>query len=156
MQRTRLYQSIAASALLFSIQGQAASELYFSEYIEGSSYNKALEITNNTGAPVDLSEYAIHIYFNGSESARTNNTLSGTLADGEVYVEINENIRIGPCVANPEKFIGIGLNYSAHAKETNVKAPKEPIVFFKANSSICGPYDDVCLPKNSSKSETPV
>ena len=67
--------------------------------------------------------------------------------------EIKKNVRIGPCVSIPEKFIGIGLNYSAHAKETDANAPKEPIVFFKANSSICGPYDDVCLPKDSSKSD---
>ena len=67
--------------------------------------------------------------------------------------EIKKNVRIGPCVSIPEKFIGIGLNYSAHAKETDANAPKEPIVFFKANSSICGPYDDVCLPKDSLKSD---
>ena len=67
--------------------------------------------------------------------------------------EIKKNTRIGACVSIPEKFIGIGLNYSAHAKETDANAPKEPIVFFKANSSICGPHDDVCLPKDSSKSD---
>ena len=67
--------------------------------------------------------------------------------------EIKESVRIGPCVSNPEKFIGIGLNYSAHAKETDANAPKEPIVFFKANSSICGPNDNVCLPKDSLKSD---
>ena len=53
----------------------------------------------------------------------------------------------------PEKFIGIGLNYSAHAKETAVSPPNEPIVFFKANSSICGPNDIVYLPRGSSKSD---
>ena len=67
--------------------------------------------------------------------------------------EIKESVRIGPCVSNPEKFIGIGLNYSAHAKETDTNAPKEPIVFFKANSSICGPNDNVCIPKDSLKSD---
>ena len=67
--------------------------------------------------------------------------------------EIKKNVRIGPCVSNPEKFIGIGLNYSAHAKETDANAPKEPIVFFKANSSICGPNDNVYLPKDSLKSD---
>ena len=69
------------------------------------------------------------------------------------FPEINGKQRIGPCVFKPEKFIGIGLNYSAHAKETNVKAPKEPIVFFKANSSICGPNDNINLPKGSLKSD---
>ena len=67
--------------------------------------------------------------------------------------EIKGKQRIGPCVFNPQKFIGIGLNYSAHAKETNANAPKEPIVFFKANSSICGPNDTVYLPKGSVKSD---
>ena len=67
--------------------------------------------------------------------------------------EIKGNPRIGPCVHKPEKFIGIGLNYSSHAKETNASAPKEPIVFFKANSSICGPNDNVYLPKDSLKSD---
>ena len=67
--------------------------------------------------------------------------------------EINENIRIGPCVANPEKFIGIGLNYSDHAEETGMKPPSEPIIFLKANSCISGPDDDVIIPKNSKKSD---
>ena len=67
--------------------------------------------------------------------------------------EIKKSVRIGPCVSKPEKFIGIGLNYSAHAKETDASAPKEPIVFFKANSSICGPNDNVYLPKDSLKSD---
>ena len=69
------------------------------------------------------------------------------------FPEIDKKQRIGPCVFKPEKFIGIGLNYSSHAKETNANDPKEPIVFFKANSSICGPNDNVCLPKDSLKSD---
>ena len=67
--------------------------------------------------------------------------------------EIDKNLRVGAFISKPEKFIGIGLNYSAHAKETDVKAPKEPIVFFKSNSSICGPNDNVYLPKGSLKSD---
>ena len=67
--------------------------------------------------------------------------------------EINKNERVGACVSNPEKFIGIGLNYTSHAKETNAQPPKEPIVFFKANSSICGPNDQIILPKGSVKSD---
>ncbi|MDC0059669.1 fumarylacetoacetate hydrolase family protein [Pelagibacteraceae bacterium] len=66
---------------------------------------------------------------------------------------INNNSRVGACVSKPEKFIGIGLNYSAHAKETKTNEPKEPIVFFKSNSSICGPNDNIYLPKGSSKSD---
>ena len=67
--------------------------------------------------------------------------------------EISKSTRIGACVSNPEKFIGIGLNYTAHAKESNLNPPKEPIVFLKSNSSISGPNDDVYLPKGSIKSD---
>ena len=71
----------------------------------------------------------------------------------EKFPKIENNVRIGSCVSNPQKFIGIGLNYSDHAKETESTAPKEPIVFFKANSSIIGPNDNIYLPKGSLKSD---
>ena len=67
--------------------------------------------------------------------------------------EVSEDVRIGSCVANPEKFIGIGLNYSDHAEETGMKTPKEPIMFIKANSCISGPNDNVVIPKNSKKTD---
>ncbi len=63
-----------------------ASSLFFSEYIEGSSNNKALEIYNGTGADVDLSGYAVQMYFNGSASAGLTINLTGTLVDGDVFV----------------------------------------------------------------------
>jgi predicted extracellular nuclease len=65
-----------------------ASGLFISEYVEGSSYNKALEIYNGTGAAVNLGAegYAIDIYFNGSTSPGTTIQLSGTLADGDTYI----------------------------------------------------------------------
>ncbi|MDW7693362.1 lamin tail domain-containing protein [Flammeovirgaceae bacterium SG7u.111] len=62
------------------------SELFFSEYIEGSNVNKALEIYNGTGAPVDLSTYTIEMYFNGNTSPSTTIPLSGTLATEDVFV----------------------------------------------------------------------
>ena len=71
----------------------------------------------------------------------------------EKLPKVNNNIRIGPCVANPEKFIGIGLNYIDHAEETGMKPPEEPIIFIKANSCISGPNDNVIIPKNSKKTD---
>ena len=71
----------------------------------------------------------------------------------EKLPKIDNNIRIGSCVSKPEKFIGIGLNYSDHAEETGMKPPSEPIIFLKANSCISGPDDDVIIPKNSKKSD---
>lgn len=62
------------------------TDLFFSEYIEGSSFNKAVEIYNGTGAAVDLSQYTLELYSNGNSSPNSTTTLSGTLADGDVYV----------------------------------------------------------------------
>ncbi|MEA3326877.1 MAG: ExeM/NucH family extracellular endonuclease, partial [Chloroflexota bacterium] len=64
----------------------ATSELFFSEYIEGSSYNKALEIYNGTGAAVDLYTYSVSRYTNGSSSPSSTVNLSTSLADGDVFV----------------------------------------------------------------------
>jgi len=69
----------------------------------------------------------------------------------ETLPSIPQSIRIGSCINNPGKFIGIGLNYSDHAAEIGAKIPKEPIVFMKAPSCISGPNDDVIIPKNSKK-----
>ena len=65
--------------------------------------------------------------------------------------EISKSTRIGPCISKPGKFIGIGLNFSDHATETGAEIPAEPIVFMKATSSICGPNDNIIIPKNSKK-----
>ena len=62
---------------------------------------------------------------------------------------IEDNIRIGSCVTKPANFFAIGLNYKAHAEETNSAAPKEPIVFNKSPNCIVGPNDNVIIPKFS-------
>src|SRR5499425_2768697 len=59
--------------------------------------------------------------------------------------------RIGPCVGKVGNFIAIGLNYADHAAEAGMPIPKEPIIFNKAPSCICGPNDDTIIPKDSSK-----
>ncbi|TGD41661.1 FAA hydrolase family protein [Pseudotabrizicola sediminis] len=61
--------------------------------------------------------------------------------------------RIGPCVGRVGKFICIGLNYADHAAESNLPVPKEPVIFLKATSSICGPNDDVLVPVGSEKTD---
>jgi len=59
--------------------------------------------------------------------------------------------RLGPCVGHVRNFIAIGLNYSDHAAEAGMPIPKEPIVFNKAPTSICGPNDDTITPRESTK-----
>ncbi len=67
--------------------------------------------------------------------------------------KVSKDARLGSPVARPSKIICIGLNYADHAKETGAKTPTEPIIFFKATSALCGPYDDVIIPKNSNKTD---
>ena len=61
--------------------------------------------------------------------------------------------RIGPCVGRVGKFVCIGLNYSDHAAETGAQVPAEPVVFNKWTSAICGPDDDVQIPRGSAKTD---
>mgnify|MGYP005996734797 FL=1 len=67
--------------------------------------------------------------------------------------KIDTNVRIGPCVSKPSKFIGIGLNFKDHAEEQNLPIPKEPIIFSKFTSCITGPYDPIIIPKVSSHTD---
>ena len=65
--------------------------------------------------------------------------------------ELSSSERIGSCIAKPRKFIGIGLNFSDHAKESGQPVPSEPIVFMKATSCISGPNDNIEIVPNSKK-----
>lgn len=61
--------------------------------------------------------------------------------------------RIGACVGNVGKFICIGLNYADHAAESGMALPAEPVVFGKWTSAICGPDDDIEIPRDSRKTD---
>ena len=65
--------------------------------------------------------------------------------------EISSDQRVGSCITSPGKFVAIGLNYSDHAAEVGADIPKEPIMFMKATSSMCGPNDDVEIVSGSKK-----
>lgn len=67
--------------------------------------------------------------------------------------QIDPQARIGACIARPSKIICIGLNYAKHAVESGMAIPTEPIIFSKATSSLCGPFDDVIIPKGSEKTD---
>ncbi|MFM0726697.1 ureidoglycolate lyase [Paraburkholderia strydomiana] len=66
---------------------------------------------------------------------------------------VEGNPRLGPCVARIGKFICIGLNYADHAAESNLPVPAEPVIFNKWTSAICGPNDDVEIPRGSKKTD---
>ena len=75
--------------------------------------------------------------------------LQGT--DLSILPELPSTERIGSCITKPGKFVAIGLNFSDHAKESNLPVPTEPITFMKATSSINGPNDDIELVSGSKK-----
>jgi len=71
--------------------------------------------------------------------------------DVESLSIVEGNPRLGSCVGAVSKLIGVGLNYSDHAKECGLAIPQDPIIFSKAISSLSGPNDDVVIPKGSTK-----
>lgn len=66
---------------------------------------------------------------------------------------IPEAVRLGPPIGRPSKIVCIGLNYADHARESGADIPSEPIVFFKATSSLVGPNDALVIPRGSSKTD---
>ncbi|MCU0348470.1 MAG: fumarylacetoacetate hydrolase family protein [Saprospiraceae bacterium] len=66
---------------------------------------------------------------------------------------VSPTTRLGAPIGRPSKIICVGLNYSDHAKESGMTLPTEPILFFKSTTAICGPDDNVIIPKNSEKTD---
>jgi 2-keto-4-pentenoate hydratase/2-oxohepta-3-ene-1,7-dioic acid hydratase in catechol pathway len=64
-----------------------------------------------------------------------------------------EGVRLGPPIARPSKIVCIGLNYQDHARETGATPPPEPVIFLKSTTALCGPNDDIVIPRNSVKTD---
>ena len=72
---------------------------------------------------------------------------------GGTAPRVPQGERLGPPIVRPSKIVCIGLNYADHARETGAKIPEEPIIFFKATTALCGPNDDLVLPRGSAKTD---
>ena len=66
---------------------------------------------------------------------------------------LDDSIRLGSPIARPSKIICIGLNFKDHAAESGFDAPEEPLIFGKATSAICGPYDNIVIPRGSEQTD---
>ena len=75
------------------------------------------------------------------------------LADGSLPEVDPAGLRVGAPIARPAAVVCIGQNYAAHAAESGAEPPKEPIVFFKHPNTIVGPYDEVLVPRGSTKTD---
>ncbi|MEY2895630.1 MAG: hypothetical protein RIS42_1349 [Bacteroidota bacterium] len=103
------------------------------------------------GQYFDVSEHVVdynEAFFAGDGLSKLKNIVST-----QDLPEIKEPSRFGSCVARPSKIICVGLNYADHARETGAEIPQEPILFFKSTTALCGPYDDVMIPKGSTKTD---
>src|SRR5262249_42410778 len=103
------------------------------------------------GSRVDASAFGAdydEAFFGGDGLARLGSWLQKNASSAP---RVAASARLGAPVCRPSKIVCIGLNYRDHAAETKAEAPKEPVLFFKATTSLVGPNDDLVRPKNSSK-----
>lgn len=108
-------------------------------------------ILTDDGTRIDVSEFGRDFdeeFFGGSgiEDLRAWFTKNGATAP-----RVGEEVRLGPPTCRPSKIVCIGLNFRDHAAESGQQVPKEPVIFFKATSSIVGPNDDLLIPRGATK-----
>jgi 2,4-diketo-3-deoxy-L-fuconate hydrolase len=111
----------------------------------------ALELSN--GKRIDVSAFGED--YNEAFFASDGLTRLAKWLETEIAAcpEVPANARIGSCIARPSKIVCIGLNYAKHAAESGMAVPTEPVVFFKSTTALCGPFDDVVIPRNSDKTD---
>lgn len=138
--------SNVVNATTMAIVAGAASDLFFSEYVEGLSTNKALEIANFTGADVDLSAYSIKKQTNGAGAWSTGLALTGTLTNGSVYL-ITTNTTASPCV--PSRAADLATTATELAFNGN-----DPIGLFKTGTLLIDMVGVLNVAANFSIDET--
>lgn len=107
-------------------------------------------LLDNDGVIRDLSSLVADIDGSSVSDAALKNLRA---QDTTTLPVVEGNPRLGACVNNVGKFICIGLNYADHAAEAGMELPEEPVIFFKATSTIAGPNDQVEIPCGSTKSD---
>ena len=107
-------------------------------------------LLDENGVIRDLSEHVNDI---SAETLLPESIEKLKIIDYKTLPEVSSEVRLGPCVGQIGNFICIGLNYSDHAKESGMEVPSEPVIFSKITSSICGPNDDVIIPRNAVKTD---
>jgi len=103
------------------------------------------------GARVDVSEFGADYdeeFFAGGGIGKLRNWIT---AKGSTMPRVSSAVRWGAPICRPSKMVCIGLNFRDHAEESGMEIPKEPVIFFKATSSLAGPNDAVVIPKNATK-----
>ena len=120
---------------------------------KGEPYEESPGIVLPDGREVDVSSFGEdydEVFFETDGLIRLESWLRENHNDLPPFPE---NIRYGSPIARPSKIVCIGLNYDDHARESGMEIPPEPVIFFKATSSFCGPNDDLILPRGGDKTD---
>ena len=120
---------------------------------KGEPYEESPGIVLPDGREVDVSSFGEdydEVFFETDGLIRLESWLKENHNDLPPFPE---NIRYGSPIARPSKIVCIGLNYDDHARESGMEIPPEPVIFFKATSSFCGPNDDLILPRGGDKTD---
>ncbi|MCC7121498.1 MAG: fumarylacetoacetate hydrolase family protein [Gammaproteobacteria bacterium] len=116
----------------------------------GAAGKEKPAIVDAAGGIRDLSAHVADIDLRGLDR-KALDALRGI--DPATLPQVPQGARIGACVAHVGKLVCVGLNYSDHAAESNMPVPTEPILFLKPSSAVCGPGDDVEIPRGSKKTD---
>jgi 2-keto-4-pentenoate hydratase/2-oxohepta-3-ene-1,7-dioic acid hydratase in catechol pathway len=107
----------------------------------------------NSGERIDASGFGSdydETFFGGDGMARLRDWAAANAASAP---RLATDVRLGAPLARPSKVVCIGLNFSDHAAESGMDAPTEPVVFFKASSAVCGPNDNLRIPRGGDKTD---
>jgi 2-keto-4-pentenoate hydratase/2-oxohepta-3-ene-1,7-dioic acid hydratase in catechol pathway len=103
------------------------------------------------GTRVDVSGFGSdydEAFFGNAGLARLRAWLEG---NARTTPRVDPRVRLGPPIARPSKIVCIGLNFKDHAAESGMEPPPEPVLFFKATTALCGPDDDLVIPRGGTK-----
>lgn len=119
----------------------------------GNEGNEKPGVQLEDGTRLDVSGFGQDYneeFFGGNGLDRLQKWLKGNQSN---CPKVGDDVRLGVPLVRPSKIVCVGLNYAQHAAESGMAIPSEPVLFFKATSALCGPNDNVVIPKNSEKSD---
>lgn len=143
-----LLQSFMLSFLSFQVNAQHI-QLFRYNSPEGAKP----AIRTSDGKMLDVSTYTADFNEHFFESGGITGLKQWLSKNQNQCKPVPSSFTYASCVARPSKIVAIGLNYLKHIQESGAAIPSEPVIFFKATTALCGPNDNLLIPKNSVKTD---